>query len=96
MRTAPATPLIGSGGQIVLCWRWTRQRPTADLNSRGETEQRRYTAFARAGRYSGFHDQQLFDVEPAWGALALSTIDLSGFPAVDLAKGAAGFLLHDF
>jgi hypothetical protein len=58
----------------------TRQRPN-DLNPRGETEQRRYTAFARTGRYSSFHDQQLFDLEPAWGALGFTTIGLSGFPA---------------
>jgi hypothetical protein len=74
----------------------TRQRPTHDLNPRGETGQRRYTAFAPAGRYCGFHDQQLFDLEPAGERSGLSTIGVSGFPAADLAKGAAGFLLLEF
>jgi hypothetical protein len=52
----------------------TRQRPTDDLNPRGETGQRRYSAFARVGRYCGFHDRQLFDLEPVGGRSGLSTI----------------------
>jgi hypothetical protein len=50
-----------------------------------------------AGRYSGFHDRQLFDLEPAWGALGFGTIGCRGCrQPPDLAKEADGFLRHDF